>query len=85
MEPELQRLKRIAADSRYAHGINAETIRYAFKVFERHFRGDSILEMGPAEGVMTEHLVATGAAEVAPRYGSAGRPEHRYRMPSRQR
>lgn len=29
-----------------------------------------------------EHLVATGAAEVAPRYGSAGRPEHRYRMPT---
>ncbi|MFF2496312.1 response regulator [Agromyces sp. NPDC058064] len=28
-----------------------------------------------------EHLVATGAAEVAPRYGSAGRPEHRYRLP----
>ncbi|MGX5694971.1 response regulator [Agromyces soli] len=26
-----------------------------------------------------EHLVATGAAEVAPRYGTAGRPEHRYR------
>ena len=32
-----------------------------------------------------EHLVATGAAEVAPRYGSAGRPEHRYRMPRRRR
>ncbi|WP_211195990.1 response regulator [Agromyces sp. H66] len=30
-----------------------------------------------------EHLVATGAAEVAPRYGSAGRPEHRYRAPVR--
>ncbi|WP_448004167.1 response regulator [Agromyces bauzanensis] len=30
-----------------------------------------------------EHLVATGAAEVAPRYGSAGRPEHRYRAPAR--
>jgi len=29
-----------------------------------------------------EHLVSTGAAEVAPRYGSAGRPEHRYRMPA---
>lgn len=29
-----------------------------------------------------EHLVATGAAEVAPRYGSAGRPEHRYRLPA---
>ncbi|GAA2039004.1 response regulator [Agromyces tropicus] len=27
-----------------------------------------------------EHLVAVGAAQVAPRYGGAGRPEHRYRM-----
>jgi two-component system CitB family response regulator len=26
-----------------------------------------------------EHLVASGAAVVSPRYGSAGRPEHRYR------
>ncbi|MCM3656793.1 response regulator [Agromyces mediolanus] len=29
-----------------------------------------------------EHLVAIGAAEVAPRYGAAGRPEHRYRRRS---
>ncbi len=28
-----------------------------------------------------EHLVARGAAEVSPRYGNAGRPEHRYRVP----
>ncbi|HET6672328.1 MAG TPA: response regulator [Agromyces sp.] len=28
-----------------------------------------------------EHLVAVGAAEVTPRYGSAGRPEHRYHTP----
>lgn len=26
-----------------------------------------------------EHLVAIGVAEVSPRYGAAGRPEHRYR------
>ncbi|WP_353829011.1 response regulator [Agromyces sp. SYSU T0242] len=30
-----------------------------------------------------EHLVAVGAADVAPRYGTAGRPEHRYRMTPR--
>ncbi|MFC9917918.1 response regulator [Agromyces binzhouensis] len=30
-----------------------------------------------------EHLVSIGAAQVAPRYGSAGRPEHRYRMSPR--
>ncbi|MFH6691129.1 two-component system response regulator, partial [Cellulosimicrobium funkei] len=26
-----------------------------------------------------EHLVATGRADVAPRYGAAGRPENGYR------
>ena len=30
-----------------------------------------------------EHLVAAGAAVVAPRYGTAGRPEHRYRLSGR--
>jgi response regulator of citrate/malate metabolism len=30
-----------------------------------------------------EHLVGTGAALVAPRYGTAGRPEHRYRLAAR--
>ncbi|MGW4927561.1 response regulator [Agromyces sp. NPDC004153] len=30
-----------------------------------------------------EHLVELGAAEVSPRYGSAGRPENRYRRPGR--
>ncbi|SIO15639.1 response regulator [Agromyces cerinus] len=29
-----------------------------------------------------EHLVTSGAAEVSPRYGTAGRPEHRYRVPN---
>ncbi|MFC9559223.1 response regulator [Agromyces sp. NPDC056965] len=28
-----------------------------------------------------EHLVSRGVAEVSPRYGNAGRPEHRYRAP----
>jgi 2-polyprenyl-3-methyl-5-hydroxy-6-metoxy-1,4-benzoquinol methylase len=35
-------------------------VRYSFTVASRHFVGDSILEMGPAEGVMTELLVKTG-------------------------
>ena len=60
MNDELERLERIAAASRYAAGLNVETIRYAFRVFERHLRGHSILEMGPAEGVMTELLAGTG-------------------------
>ena len=60
MKPELDRLERIAGASLYAAGVNADTVRYSFRIFERHLRGDSILEMGPAEGVMTELLAKTG-------------------------
>ena len=62
MSDELARLERIAAQSLYAAGVNADTVRYSFRVFERYLRGDSILEMGPAEGVMTEFLAQTGKA-----------------------
>jgi len=57
---EVERLEGIAGRSLYAAGVNADTIRYSFRIFARHLRGNSILEMGPAEGVMTELLVATG-------------------------
>ena len=60
MNDETLRLERIAGESLYAAGVNAETIRYSFRVFERHLRGQSILELGPAEGVMTELLAGTG-------------------------
>jgi len=62
LEDEVARLERIARVSRYAAGVNADTVRYSFRVFSRHLRGESILEMGPAEGVMTEFLAATGKA-----------------------
>lgn len=35
-------------------------VRYSFEVFSRYMRGQSILEMGPAEGVMTEYLARLG-------------------------
>jgi 2-polyprenyl-3-methyl-5-hydroxy-6-metoxy-1,4-benzoquinol methylase len=59
MNDELRRLEGIAKVSQYAAGVNADTVRYSFRVFERYLRGDSILEMGPAEGVMTELLATT--------------------------
>jgi 2-polyprenyl-3-methyl-5-hydroxy-6-metoxy-1,4-benzoquinol methylase len=62
LDTELDRLERIAGKSRYSAGVNTDTVRYCFQVFERHLRGDSILEMGPAEGVMTELLVRTGSS-----------------------
>jgi len=62
LSTELERLEGIARESLYAAGVNRDTIRYSFRIFERHLRGDTILEMGPAEGVMTEFLAATGKA-----------------------
>lgn len=57
---EQSRLDNLAEASRYAAGLNAVTTRYSFRVFSRHMTGKTILEMGAAEGVMTELLAATG-------------------------
>jgi 2-polyprenyl-3-methyl-5-hydroxy-6-metoxy-1,4-benzoquinol methylase len=53
---EIENLERIASDSWYGRGVNARTIEYSFRIFTRHMRGDSILELGPAEGIMTTLL-----------------------------
>ena len=57
---EKSHLERISQVSLYAAGANSATIRYSFQVAERYLVGDSLLEMGPAEGVMTELLATTG-------------------------
>jgi 2-polyprenyl-3-methyl-5-hydroxy-6-metoxy-1,4-benzoquinol methylase len=57
---ELDHLEGIARDSWYAKGPSSAMVRYSFEVFSRHIRGESILEMGPAEGIMTEHLSRLG-------------------------
>jgi 2-polyprenyl-3-methyl-5-hydroxy-6-metoxy-1,4-benzoquinol methylase len=59
---ETKNLNAIASQSLYAAGVNTDTINYNFTVFERFIRGTTILEMGPAEGVMTEKLAQTGLA-----------------------
>jgi len=56
MDEEQKRVNEIAARSRYAEGLNTQTTKYSFKIFERYLRPGSILELGPAEGVMTECL-----------------------------
>jgi 2-polyprenyl-3-methyl-5-hydroxy-6-metoxy-1,4-benzoquinol methylase len=60
MSSENARLESIASDSWYARGVNRSTISHSFDLFRPHLRGRSILELGPAEGVMTDLLVATG-------------------------
>lgn len=60
MNDEQNHLDRIAGDSRYAAGANTSTVLYSFEVFRRHITGTTLLEMGPAEGVMTAQLVKLG-------------------------
>lgn len=57
-EEEQISLDRIAKDSWYCQGANKKTIEYSYKIFMRYLSPSSnILELGPAEGVMTEKLV----------------------------
>ncbi len=56
---ERARLESISNVSLYSAGVNSASMKYAFKIFRRHMVGDSILELGPAEGVMTELLAGT--------------------------
>jgi 2-polyprenyl-3-methyl-5-hydroxy-6-metoxy-1,4-benzoquinol methylase len=56
---EMAHLERIANVSLYAAGANSSTVKYSFKVAERYLIGNNLLEMGPAEGVMTELLATT--------------------------
>lgn len=55
-QDELARLQAIAKDSWYAKGVSSKMVEYSFEVFARHIKGGAILEMGPAEGVMTPLL-----------------------------
>lgn len=55
-DQELSHLERISENSLYAAGVNTASILYSFQIAKRHMQGRSLLEMGPAEGVMTEQL-----------------------------
>lgn len=57
---EHHRLDNISAQSLYAAGPSSAMVRYSLRVAERHFVPGSVLELGPAEGVMTELLAAMG-------------------------
>src|SRR5688572_18797429 len=49
-------LNKVAQNSLYTTLSNKTMIEYCFGIFKRHLRNGSILEMGPAEGTMTEYL-----------------------------
>lgn len=52
-----EELNEIAKNSKYLSMCNEYMIKYSSRLFERFFCGDSCLELGPAEGVMTSFLI----------------------------
>jgi 2-polyprenyl-3-methyl-5-hydroxy-6-metoxy-1,4-benzoquinol methylase len=59
---EQEELLRISRNSLYSAGVMGAAIRCCFKILKRHLRDGNILELGPAEGVMTELIASTGRA-----------------------
>jgi 2-polyprenyl-3-methyl-5-hydroxy-6-metoxy-1,4-benzoquinol methylase len=53
---ELDKLQLIASEFGYSRGIMQSSIKYCFNILESYLVPGSILELGPAEGVMTELL-----------------------------
>lgn len=67
---EIDRLQQISQQSLYSQGVMVTAIDYCHRVLRRWLRGGPVLEMGPAEGVMTERLVRD-TAELCVVEGSA--------------
>lgn len=57
---EEDRLENISNVSLYAAGASSTMIKYSFDIAVRHLVSGNLLEMGPAEGVMTELFASTG-------------------------
>lgn len=57
---EARSLDAIAANSDYGSGLEQASTAYCYEIFSRHLVGPEILELGPADGVMTRHLSQSG-------------------------
>lgn len=55
-QQELDRLESIATEGLYNDGPMPTSLRYLAGILGRHWRGESCLELGPADGVVTEEL-----------------------------
>jgi len=77
---ENARLSAIAEKSRYAQGANTQMVRYTARVFSRFWGGERCLELGPAEGLMTDLLVEQFSdltvVEAAPQFCAAIQGRH---------
>jgi len=57
MDKEADRLARIADSVSYSKGFNAKLAYYRFITIKEFFKGETCLELGCADGVMTEYLI----------------------------
>ena len=53
---EYERVAYISRSAGYSAGVMGYTTSYCGYIFRRYMRGNSVLELGPAEGVMTDIL-----------------------------
>jgi 2-polyprenyl-3-methyl-5-hydroxy-6-metoxy-1,4-benzoquinol methylase len=56
MPDEKQRLQSVAEKSLYTTFANTMTIEYCYEIYKRFLKEGNVLELGPAEGLMTEQL-----------------------------
>lgn len=59
------RLESIAEDNVYGIGVGKLSTEYCCNIFKRFLHGDSILELGPADGIMTEIIFPQWAGQYA--------------------
>lgn len=65
LQKEQLGLERIATEMKgYAKGPNVNSTLYSASIFAKYFIPGSILELGPAEGVMTKFLVSNGYHDI---------------------
>lgn len=80
---ELHRLEQLAGENWYSSfGPTAQLIRHATGIFRRHFRKGSCLELGSAEGLMTDLLVGEFADLTVVEASSSFCDQLRSRYPS---
>lgn len=61
MSHNQEALQKIAENSLYAQGVSRAMVEHSFDVFARHLHKGRVLELGPAEGVMTDLFVKLGS------------------------
>jgi len=68
-QEEQVRLEQLSESSLYSCGVMETAIAYAYKIISRDIRGN-ILELGPAEGVMTKFIHDAGHGRITAVEGS---------------